>query len=251
MPASPTRVTYVGHATILIELGGARILTDPVLRDRVTFLRRQVPPPDFEQLADLDVIAISHAHYDHLDLHSIRQVSGSADVIAPRGAAGLMRRAGVESLAELEVGEGVDAAGIRVEATPADHHGARHPFAKQILSLGYLFKTESAAVYFAGDTDLFDGMGELRGRVDVALIPVAGWGPKVGSGHLDADRAARAVEMIRPRLAVPIHWGTYAAPLYRIPDLSAPPREFAELVAARTPEVEVRVLGPGEATHLT
>ena len=93
-------------------------------------------------------------------------------------------------------------------------------------------------------------MRGLRGKVDVALIPVAGWGPKVGSGHLDAERAARAVEMIRPRLAIPIHWGTYAAPIYRIEDLSAPPREFAELVAARTPEVEVTILKPGDSTEL-
>ncbi|MDP9189324.1 MAG: MBL fold metallo-hydrolase, partial [Actinomycetota bacterium] len=96
---------------------------------------------------------------------------------------------------------------------------------------------------------LYDEMHELRGRVDIALLPVAGWGPKVGSGHLDAERAARAVEMIGPKLVVPIHWGTFAAPLYRIPDLAEPPRRLAELVAARSPEVEVAVLEPGESTR--
>lgn len=250
MSASPTRVTYVGHATALIELGGVRILTDPVLRDRVLFLRREPPPPDYPQLAGLDVVAVSHAHYDHLDLHSLRQVSDGAEVMGPRGSSRLLRRAGIERVTEFEPGGEAEAAGIRVQATPAAHHGARHPLAKKMPALGYLFTSGPVGVYFAGDTDLFDGMRSLRGKVDVALIPVAGWGPKVGTGHLDAERAARAVEMIRPRLAIPIHWGTYAAPVYRIEDLSAPPREFAELVAARTPEVRVAILDPGDSTEL-
>ena len=150
----------------------------------------------------------------------------------------------------MEPGDAAEVAGVRVQATPAAHHGSRHPLARGTPALGYVFGGGSPRVYFAGDTDLFDEMRDLRGEVDVALLPVAGWGPKVGSGHLDAERAATAAEIIDPRLAIPIHWGTYAPPIYRIPDLSAPPREFAELVAARTPHMEVAVLEPGESTLL-
>ena len=110
----------------------------------------------------------------------------------------------------------------------------------------------SGSVYFAGDTDLFPEMAGLSGTIDVALLPVAGWGPTLGPGHLDARRAAEAAAVIAPRVAVPIHWGTLAPPrpLRRHPDPSAPPREFAALVARVAPEVEVRVLEPGERTSV-
>ena len=87
--------------------------------------------------------------------------------------------------------------GVEVEAVHAEHVGARRPLSKALPALGYVLPG-SPSIWFAGDTDLYDGMEELRGRVDVALIPVAGWGPKVGEGHMDAERAARAVEIIEP-----------------------------------------------------
>jgi L-ascorbate metabolism protein UlaG (beta-lactamase superfamily) len=105
-------------------------------------------------------------------------------------------------------------------------------------------------VYFAGDTDLFDGMAELRGKVDVALLPVWGWGPSVGEGHLDPERAAAAVAMIEPRIAIPIHWGTFALPWARGGDRDRPAREFAELAAELAPGVEVPLLQPGESVDL-
>jgi L-ascorbate metabolism protein UlaG (beta-lactamase superfamily) len=105
-------------------------------------------------------------------------------------------------------------------------------------------------VYFAGDTDLFEGMGELRGIVDVALLPVWGWGPSVGEGHLDPQRAAQATAMIAPRLAIPIHWGTFALPWARDGASDRHAREFAELTAELAPTVDVRVLAPGESAEL-
>ena len=108
----------------------------------------------------------------------------------------------------------------------------------------------SPSIWFAGDTDLYEELEELRGRVDIALIPVAGWGPKVGEGHLDAARAARAVEIIQPEVAIPIHWGTFTAPVYRIPDLEEPALEFGKLVRAAGGSTEVLILRPGERTEL-
>ena len=100
-------------------------------------------------------------------------------------------------------------------------------------------------MYFAGDTDLFPEMSTLAGTLDVALLPVAGWGSRVGPGHLDPERAAQALQLLRPRMAVPIHWGTLS-PLNR--DTSAePPETFRRLAAELAPEVEVRILEPGGA----
>jgi L-ascorbate metabolism protein UlaG (beta-lactamase superfamily) len=108
----------------------------------------------------------------------------------------------------------------------------------------------SESAYFAGDTDIFDGMEALKGTIDVALLPVWGWGPTLGPGHLDPAGAARAAALIGPRVAIPIHWGTFALP-GRLGGRAAtdePAREFAELAKKEAPRVEVRVLRPGERT---
>jgi L-ascorbate metabolism protein UlaG (beta-lactamase superfamily) len=114
-------------------------------------------------------------------------------------------------------------------------------------SLGYVVQG-STSVYFAGDTDLFDGMAEL-GPMDVAVLPVSGWGPKLPPGHLDPRGAAEALRLLRPRIAVPVHWGTYRTPLAARPD-DAPAVEFARAAAELAPEVEVRVLAIGETLQL-
>ena len=109
---------------------------------------------------------------------------------------------------------------------------------------------ERPSVYFAGDTDLFPEMARLA-PVDVALLPVAGWGPSLGPGHLDAARAAQAAALLQPRIAIPIHWGTLHRLLARRGDwFSGPGAEFAAQVAAVAPEVEVRVLRPAESTSV-
>jgi L-ascorbate metabolism protein UlaG (beta-lactamase superfamily) len=238
------RLTYVGHATLLIEAGGARVLTDPVLRARVAHLRRMVAAPAVAELLPLDAILVSHAHRDHLDLPSLRQVAAGCAVIAPRGTGSLLRDAGAREVVEVEAGDRIAVGATTVEAVPAVHDGRRHPLARRVPALGYTV----SGVYFAGDTDLFEEMTALAGRVDVAALPVWGWGRRVGAGHLDPEAAARAVALIGPAVAVPIHWGTLrAAGTQRGADPLAPARKFAQLVARLAPATEVRVLLPGES----
>jgi L-ascorbate metabolism protein UlaG (beta-lactamase superfamily) len=139
-----------------------------------------------------------------------------------------------------------------MEVTPVRvaHDGRRHPLSSARATFGYVIEA-GARVFFAGDTDVFDGMGDLAGKLDAALLPIWGWGPRVGKGHMDPVRAARAVALLRPRVAVPIHWGTLASP--RAPwrdDPGRPPREFADQVALQAPGAEVRVLAPGESTEV-
>jgi L-ascorbate metabolism protein UlaG (beta-lactamase superfamily) len=240
-----TAVTYVGHATVLIESGGARLLTDPVLRRRIAHLRRISPVPPLSAFESPDAVLISHAHLDHLDPPSLRLLAPSVLAIVPRGWGRLVRRAGLRQVAEVEAGDRVPVGDVEVLATPAEHHGGRLPFGRSAEALGYVVEGRHS-VYFAGDTDLFDGMRELAGKVDVALLPVAGWGPTLPPGHLDPAGAARAASIIRPRLAVPIHWGTLAAPRARPSDPERPAREFAELVVQQAPGVRAQVLQPGE-----
>lgn len=246
-------LTYVGHATVLVERDGVRLLTDPVLRGRVAHLRRQGGAVDVDALGRIDAVLISHSHRDHLDLASLRRIAGPAvTIVVPRGERRQVEGIGFGSVRELAVGESTDVGGVQVTATPALHESARHPFGVPGESLGYLIGADRA-VYFAGDTDLFPEMAELAPQLDAALLPVWGWGPTLGAGHLDPASAARALTLLQPRVAVPIHWGTlFPAGLGRLraPLLSDPPHAFARAAARLAPTVEVRVLAPGESTPL-
>jgi L-ascorbate metabolism protein UlaG (beta-lactamase superfamily) len=235
---------------VLIELGGVRLLTDPVLRGRVAHLRRHPAPPDAGVGRGLDAVLISHLHYDHLDLPSLRRLSAPR-LLAPRGAGAYLRRAGLRGVEELSPGEGVEVGGVPVTAVSAAHEGRRRPGGgPRAAPLGFVTGAEKR-VYFAGDTAFFEEMASLR-PLDAALLPVAGWGPKLGPGHMDAAAAAHAAAVLRPRLAVPIHWGTFHPLTVRLGAwFSDPPRSFAARLAELAPEVEARVLEPGESLALS
>ncbi len=245
------RIEYVGHATVVIDLDGVRLLTDPLLRNRVAHLRRTVPV-DAKALRGVDAVLISHAHYDHLDLPSLEKLGKKLPVVVPRGLGGLLRKRRFESVVEVEQQETIRIGALEVRAVPAEHEGSRGPFGVSASAIGYVV-TGSTSVYFAGDTDLFDGMAELR-PVDVGLVPIWGWGPGLGPGHLDPKGAAEAVALIRPKLVIPIHWGTYFPihlGLRRAPGfVDLPPAEFVTAVEELAPEVTVSVLRPGQSIEL-
>jgi L-ascorbate metabolism protein UlaG (beta-lactamase superfamily) len=247
------RLTYIGHGTTLLRLGELSILTDPMLRNWLGPLHRQVSTPDPELPERCDVVLISHIHRDHLDVPSLRRFPSSTPLVVPRGVTKWARRGGAAEIHELGVGESISFGEVEVKAVKALHNGYRdRTWGERIQPLGYLIHAGGRTVYFAGDTDLYPEMSDL-GPVDVALLPVWGWGSSVGEGHLDPPRAAMAVEAIRPRLAVPIHWGTFAVAGMRRrhpENLVEPPLEFARLTNSLAPDVEVRVLQPGEATSL-
>jgi L-ascorbate metabolism protein UlaG (beta-lactamase superfamily) len=243
-------VTWGGHSTVLVELDGIRLLTDPVLRPRVAHLRRHGEPPAAALTERLDAVLISHLHYDHLDVPSLRGIAGDVRAFGPRGAGALLRRAGFATVEELQPGDAGEVGGVRVAAVPAAHDPRRRPLGPRAQPLGFVLEA-GPRVYFAGDTDLFDGMSEI-GPVDLALLPVAGWGPELGNGgHLDPEAAARAAALIRPKVVVPIHWGTLYPRGRRLGDwFTEPARRFAAHAAELAPGVEVRVLAPGESSSL-
>lgn len=242
------RIEYVGHSTVLVDLDGVRLLTDPLLRNRVAHLRR-VAPLDSKARRGVDAVLISHAHYDHLDLPSLESLGKKLPVVVPRGLGGLLRKRRFEAVIEVELGETFHVGALEIRAVAAEHEGSRGPLGASAKALGYVI-AGSRRVYFAGDTDLFDAMSELA-PAGIALLPIWGWGPAVGAGHLDPGRAADAVALLRPELVVPIHWGTYVPihlGLRGAPEfVERPPAEFVAAVAERAPEVPVKVLRPGES----
>jgi len=240
------RITWVGHSTVLVELDGVRVLTDPVVRDRIGPLRRIVPPVSADLTEAIDAVVLSHLHNDHVDLGSLRRIGSATPTIAPRGSARWLAARGLSDVRELSPGEGVELDGVRISATRAVHDG-RRPFGPSADAIGVVIGG-SRAVYFASDTDLFPELEELAGTVDVALLPVWGWGHRLGPGHLDPERAALAARLIAPAAAIPIHWGTLAPvrPLPRLADSERPARDFAAHMAQLAPGVEVLLLRPGE-----
>jgi L-ascorbate metabolism protein UlaG (beta-lactamase superfamily) len=255
-PVSGPELHFLGHSTVRVELAGRTVLTDPLLTGRLGPLRRVVAPPDPAMWDGVDVVLISHLHGDHLHLPSLRLLGAGTRIVVPRGAGRWLRRHGFTRVDELAPGESLADGGLRITAVPAEHSGhrwgPRSTAGPDCAAVGHLIEGDGATVYAAGDTDLYPGMARLGERgLDVALLPVWGWGPTLGPGHLDPVRAADAVALLRPRAAVPVHWGTLAlagsralrTPMRRL--LVEPPRRFAAAVADLGLDTDVLVTEPG------
>ncbi len=248
------RVTYIGHATLLIDMAGLRIITDPLLRDHLWHLRRRSPNPSKRLLGQRapDAILLTHLHNDHADLPSLRMLPGDVPIIAPAGSAGYLGKRLKQPIHEASVGDEIPLGPLRVSVTPAVHNGLSTPPRPYTPVLSYIIRGPRV-FYFAGDTELFDEMAQI-GREhapDIALLPVSGFGPYIGRGHLNARTAAQALCLLRSQVAIPIHWGTLspAGPgWHRWSFLDDPPYAFLAHAAREAPQAEVRILKPGQET---
>lgn len=249
-------ITWWGHATCAVEDSNVRLLTDPLFARRLAHLRRrrgELPTPADRHA---DAALVSHLHADHLHVPSLARLAPGTRLIVPRGAPravpGLRRLAHLP-LTEMAPGDETTVGALTIRAVPALHDGRRLPVGPhRSPALGFVVEGE-ARTYFAGDTGLFDSMAEDVGRVDVALLPVGGWGPYLGDGHLDPGRAAEALARLAPGSAVPVHYGTYwpiGMDAIRPHEFHAPGDEFARLAALRAPGVTVHRLSHGERLRL-
>jgi L-ascorbate metabolism protein UlaG (beta-lactamase superfamily) len=244
-------VTWVGHATAIVDVAGQRVITDPLLTRRVAHLRRRRELPRHHGIdtTDVDLVLISHAHLDHLHLPSLRPLDPQARVLTPLGTGALLRKAGFHHVTEVEVGDTILHDDVTIEVVNAAHEHGRGPHSRVTARpVGYVISGAGTRCYFPGDTDLFDAMADLR-DIDVALLPIWGWGSTLGVGHLTPERAAEATRIIRPALVVPIHWGTYAPENGRrkMPHwFEAPPLQFVTHLEQHGEHDRVRVLEPGQ-----
>ncbi|MGW7382995.1 MBL fold metallo-hydrolase [Streptomyces sp. NPDC054794] len=251
----PVEITWWGHATCTIADSNIRVLTDPLFARRLAHLRRRrgaLPSPEARRA---DLALVSHLHADHLHLPSLARLAPGTRLLVPRGAPRAvpgLRRLTHLRLTEMAPGDETVVGDLVVRAVPARHDGRRLPVGPhRSPALGYVV-TGEARTYFAGDTGLFDAMAEEVGPVDVALLPVGGWGPYLGPGHLDAGRAAQALARLAPRSAVPVHYGTYwpmGMDAVRPHEFHAPGTEFVRLSGVLAPEVAVHLLGHGQSVR--
>jgi L-ascorbate metabolism protein UlaG (beta-lactamase superfamily) len=253
MTTEPARrlpsLTFLGHATMLIEIAGTRILTDPLVFERLLILRRVGSRLDPALHGNLDAVLISHLHVDHLHIRSLVQIGRDTRVIMPAGGERLLVDRGFTRVEGVRPGDRVDVGPVRVTATYAEHDGKRPPLGPTAPALGFVLEEGTTKVYFAGDTDVFPAMVDLAPDLDVAMLPVWGWGPRLGHGHMNPRRAAEALRLLQPRYAVPIHWGTlWPFGMGRVVPgrLTDPPREFARFARRYSPGVRVLLTPPGQ-----
>jgi L-ascorbate metabolism protein UlaG (beta-lactamase superfamily) len=242
-------ITWVGHSTIDLTVGGVRILTDPVMRMRIAHLRRRCPLPVLKP-GPIDAVLISHLHHDHLDLPSLQRLPGGP-LIVPRGAGALLRRIRGHNVVEVGPGDTFNIGDARLDVVHAQHRGNRTLSKVHGPPLGFVIEAGGQRVYFPGDTDLFDDMQSF-GPMDLALLPIWGWGPRLGPGHLDPHRAAEAAALLEPRCVVPIHWGTFTPinVIGRPAWLDRPGADFAAAMAAVDPSTRLVTLEPGGSTQI-
>ena len=230
------------------------MLTDPILRRRVGPLKRAARTPNDEHWAEIDAVLLSHTHWDHLDYGSLSMVGRDTTLLVPRGLAGQARGKGFRDIVELDAEEEHTLGSVRVLATDAKHEGFGPPLGATKKSLGFMLEG-SRRIYFAGDTAYFEEMAELETGIDLALMPVWGWGPTAHpSLHLDPTGAALATALIRPRFAVPIHWGAlHPVGLRRLLPRTRidPPHHYAELVRWYAADTKVRVLPVGASLTIS
>jgi L-ascorbate metabolism protein UlaG (beta-lactamase superfamily) len=244
------RITYLGHASLLIEIDGVKMITDPLLRPRILqVLRRVAPEAGREHLTGIDLVLLSHAHYDHLDVGSLKMLDGMPEVALPAPAQSVVETVGLPTRL-MEAGDSLAVGDVVVEAVHAAHDGRRMPWHRDATALGYIVRGPSGSMYFAGDTDVFDGMADFAG-LDAAMLPVSGWGPRLPAGHMGPDEATEAIRLIHPRVAIPIHWGTYERVAMRAdPARARRARKFVDQVAKLSPPVRAELLDPGSSIDL-
>jgi L-ascorbate metabolism protein UlaG (beta-lactamase superfamily) len=250
-PGEGARITWLGHASFLVQLDGISLLLDPVLGEKVVTVRRNVPPAlTIEQLPHIDAVLVSHSHYDHLDLPTLKRVG--AVVHAGLGLRGLLEKEGL-ACAEHGWWQSARVGPVEVTFVPAQHWSRRTlGDANRTLWGGFVVRGSSATVYHAGDTGWFDGFAEIgqRFRIDAALLPIGAYDPAwfMSPQHLNPEEALRAFQDLGAATFVAMHWGTF-----KLADepLDEPPRRLeAERARLGLPAERVRVLAVGETIEV-
>lgn len=255
-PNDSFQLTWIGHSTWLIQIGGLNVVTDPIWSTHcgplpLPRLRRASPPGvPFDSLPPIDAVVLTHSHYDHCDVPTLKRFGASPDYFVPTGLAPLVRRCGGEHIHEAEWGQTLTLRRLRMTALPAQHFAARTLFDRnRSLWCGWLFEAAGKRVLFAGDTGnapCFAELGAWLGHVDLAILPIGAYQPRwfMRPVHCDPAGAVQLHRELRARRSVATHWGTFSLADEK---LGEPPAALrAALADAGISENEFRLLALGE-----
>jgi N-acyl-phosphatidylethanolamine-hydrolysing phospholipase D len=251
-------LTWVGHSTFLVQLDGVNVLTDPIWSDRaspVTFAgpRRLVPPGlRFEDIPRIHAVVISHDHYDHLDVATVRRLAEAHRpvFVAPLGLREWFAELGIHDVVELDWWESHRVHGLTFTATPAQHSSGRTlRDQNRRLWASWVIAGRERRLFFAGDTGyapIFLEIGERLGPFDVAAIPIGGYSAYEARhpNHVNPEEAVQVFEEVQARLLVPMHWGTFE--LNREP-FQEPPTRLLREALRRGVQAQVAPLSPGQS----
>ncbi|MFB6394145.1 MBL fold metallo-hydrolase [Polymorphospora sp. 2-325] len=244
--ADEVQVTWVGHATYVVQIGGLTVLTDPVWTDRIPGVRPRITPAglDWAALPRVDAVVIRHNHYDHLDAPTIRRLPKDTPLLVPANLAGWFRRRGFGDVTDFDWWESREIGGVRFDFVPA-HHWSRRTLTDTNRSLwgGWMFTAgDGSRVYFAGDTGYGHWFAEIAARypgIDLALLPVGAYEPNwfMKPVHMNPPEAVRACLDLGARRMSPMHWGTFV--LSAEPVLEPLERTVTEWAAAGRPREDL------------
>jgi L-ascorbate metabolism protein UlaG (beta-lactamase superfamily) len=231
-------LTWIGHATFVLRLGGALIATDPIWSQRISgvIARRAPPGVPLEAVPQLDLVTVSHNHFDHLDLPTLKRIGPATTYVVPLGNGALLRKAGLGDVVELDWWQSHRVKDVEVTLVPARHWSMRAPWNRNdMLWGGFVFRAAEGVAYHAGDTALFDGFAEIGARlgpVDWAMLPIGAYEPRwfMEPQHMNPEDAGAAFAALGARTLVAMHWGTF-----KLTDepLGEPPERMRAVFKAR------------------
>ena len=215
--ALPASLTWVGHASFVLKLGGLLTAIDPIWSHRIGGMVKRLVPPGvaLESLPPLDVVCVTHNHRDHLDLPTLQRLGPGPLYVVPLGNARLLRDAGLPNVIELDWWQTHAHGALQITLVPARHWSMRTPWDRNdMLWGGYVLRGPEGAAYHSGDTGSFPGFAEIgqrAGPIDWAMLPIGAYAPRwfMQPQHMDPDEAAQAFEMLGAQTFVAMHWGTF------------------------------------------
>ncbi len=249
-PDGFVRVTWVGHATFFLQFAGHSVVVDPNWARWHGFVKRiREPGLPLEAIPELDLVLVSHAHFDHLHKPSLKVLQARGGIVVPRGSASLVRRLGFPAVHELKVWDAIEFNSMNVIHTPSHHWGARYLHDVHRDYGGYLIESGGKSVFHCGDSAWFDGFAEIGRRhqnIDVALMPIGAYDAPSGRDvHMNPEEAVRAFAELGAKVMIPMHYGTF-------PLGNEPPEEPVErlLMEADRLGISEKILIPEEGVGI-
>lgn len=246
------KISYIGHATVIVDGAKCKFITDPLLVKRIFGIgpkRRVALLLDRDALADLDFILISHGHFDHLDKRSLRKLQCDIPVVCSPMLESIVHRSGHKKTIPLKWWQSTEVAGIKITAVPTFHFAIRPPFHYARDFQGYIIEAEQN-LFFAGDTGIapfFKDIGE-KFKIDIAFLPIGAYYPdSFRVHHMSPEDALDTLEVMNIGLLVPIHWETFKVSWE---PMDEPPKRLAYYAHKKSMENRYRLLKPGESAEL-